>query len=146
MNDYQEVQGNIDLIVKEVEQKYQTDLRKRLFNFAVRTMKFLLTIPPRKEYDVFRYQISKAATSIGANYEESQASSFREFTQKVRIALREARESNYFLRIVDELEIGNIDERRFLVNESKELTLILGSIVSKCDQKKDQRSKSNEKR
>ena len=146
MNDYQEVQGNIDLIVKEVEQKYQTDLRKRLFNFAVRTMKFLLTIPPRKEYDVFRYQISKAATSIGANYEESQASTYREFVQKVRIALREAKESNYFLRIVDELEIGNIDERRFLVNESKELALILGSIVSKCDQKKDQRSKSNEKR
>ena len=47
--------------------KYQIDLDKRLLSFAVKTIKFLQTIPYKKEFDVFRYQLSKPATSIGAN-------------------------------------------------------------------------------
>lgn len=48
--------------------KYEKDLEERVFRFAVDTIKFINTIPYKKEYDVFRYQLSKSATSIGANY------------------------------------------------------------------------------
>ena len=39
------------------------DLNERLLDFVVRTIKFLRTIPHDKEYDVFRYQLSKSSSS-----------------------------------------------------------------------------------
>ena len=48
------------------------------------------------------YQLAKSGTSVGANYEESQASQSKEdFYYKIGICLREARESNYWLRLLD---------------------------------------------
>lgn len=56
---------------------------------------------PSSELNVIKYQLTKSATSIGANYEEAQAGSSKlDFTNKVRISLREMRESNYWLRIL----------------------------------------------
>jgi four helix bundle protein len=110
------------------------DLGKRLFDFAVRVIKFIRTLPASPEYSVIKYQLAKSATSAGANYEESQAGSSKaDFTNKVRIALREMRESNYWLRIIKGIEIDttNTGELNYLIQESKELKLILGSIVQK---------------
>lgn len=71
----------------------------------------------------------KASTSIGANYEEAQAGSSKaDFIHKVNIALKEARESNYWLRMLAALE-GEKDELLLLMKESNELKNILGSIV-----------------
>ena len=48
------------------------------------------------------YQLAKSGTSVGANYEESQASQSKEdFYYKIGICLREARESNDWLRLLD---------------------------------------------
>ena len=110
------------------------DLGKRLFDFAVRVIKFIRTLPASPEYSVIKYQLAKSSTSAGANYEESQAGSSKaDFTNKVRIALREMRESNYWLRIIKGIEIDttNSQELNYLIQESKELKLILGSIVQK---------------
>jgi four helix bundle protein len=108
------------------------NVENRLFEFAVRAIKFTRTIPSSPEYSVIRYQLTKSATSSGANYEESQAGSSKaDFTNKVRIALREMRESNYWLRIIKGIENENNPELNYLIQESKELKLILGSIVQK---------------
>ncbi len=110
----------------------KNNLEERLFNFAVRCIKFLRTMPSASEFNVIKYQLTRSATSSGANYEEAQAGSSKaDFTNKVRIALREMRESNYWLRILK--GIGNEDnpELNSLIQESKELKLILGSIVQK---------------
>jgi len=48
--------------------KRNTELRERLLNFSVEILKFLKALPYRNEFDVLRYQLSKSATSIGANY------------------------------------------------------------------------------
>ncbi len=47
-------------------------LGKRLFNFAIRVIKFCRTLPKAKEYDIIIYQLVKAATSSGANYSPRQ--------------------------------------------------------------------------
>ena len=52
--------------------KYEKDLEERLFEFAVATIKFLNTIPYKNEYNVFKAQLSKSATSVGANYSPCQ--------------------------------------------------------------------------
>ena len=110
----------------------ENDLQTRLFNFAVRVIKYIRILPNSPEYNVVKYQLIKSATSSGANYEESQAGSSKaDFTNKVRISLREMRESNYWLKILQEIEEDINSELIFLVQESKELKKILGSIVQK---------------
>ncbi len=114
-----------------MEKKF--DLTQRLFEFAVRVIEFLKTLPYSPENKTIRAQLSKSSCSSGANYEEAQSGSSKaDFVNKVRISLREMRESNYWLRIiqrtVDEI---NKDEITFLIEESTELKKILGSIVQK---------------
>lgn len=128
-------------IIQEKKSKYEIDLRKRLIRFSVDIIKLLMTLPNKKELEVFKYQLSRSATSIGANFEEAQSTSFKEFVQKMRISLREANETRYWLQILSELNIGNPNQRTELLNESKEIALIFGSIVSKADRKIKQNKK-----
>ena len=112
------------------------NLIDRLFNFAVRVLKFLKKLPNSPEMNVIRYQLVKSSTSSGANYEESQAGSSKpDFNNKVRISLREMRESNYWLRIInDTLDDNKLDDELLpLIDESSQLKKILGSIVTKTN-------------
>lgn len=60
------------------------ELNNRLFNFAVRCLKFLRIIPNSSEYKIIKHQLAKSSTSAGANYEESQAGSSKaDFVNKV---------------------------------------------------------------
>lgn len=110
------------------------ELQNRLFDFAVRVLKFLPNLPKTIELGVIRHQLAKSASSAGANYEESQAGSSRaDFINKVRISLREMRESNYWLRLISSTlnEKANSVELSVLLKESDELKKILGAIVAK---------------
>jgi four helix bundle protein len=111
----------------------KNDLAERLFEFAVRVIEFLKTIPYSPENKVIRTQLAKSSTSSGANYEESQGGSSKlEFGNKVRIAAREMRESNYWLRIVNRtISEVNVSKNKYLIIESSELLNILGSIAQK---------------
>ena len=111
----------------------KNDLCERLFEFAVRVIEFLKTLPYSPENKTIRTQLSKSATSSGANYEESQSGSSKaDFSNKVRISLREMRESNYWLRIIKRtVKEINRSECDYLINESSELKKILGSIAQK---------------
>lgn len=71
---------------------------------------------------------------MGANYEEVQgASSKADFNNKIRIVLREARESNYWLRLMTALDYQS-EELNKLIQESKELKNIFGAILLKGKQ------------
>jgi len=115
----------------------QNDLSKRLFGFSVEVIKYTRTLPYQVEYKVIHYQLIKSATSAGANYEESQAGITRaDFTNKVRISLKEIRESNYWLRILNEITDQSATDKNklnCLIEESSELNKILASIVIKSN-------------
>ncbi len=103
------------------------DLGDRIFNFAVRVIKFLKTLKHSDENDVIRYQLAKAATSIGANYEEAQgAFSKDDFKYKIGICFKESKESNYWLRIIKAAGLSEGDELEYLIKESFELKNIFG--------------------
>ena len=109
----------------------ENDLLERTFNFGINCIKFMRQLPTYQEYHVIRHQLTKSSTSTGANYEESQAGSSKaDFKNNVRIALREARESNYWLRVIDKLEEVKSDELKRLLKESQELKNILAAIVN----------------
>ena len=118
--------------INDVELKYALSLTERLFRFAINTFDLLKTIGREKDFDVFRYQLSKSTTSIGANYEEAQgAFSVKEFASKIGICLKEAREANYFLRLILELKIADENKCQKLVDESEELKNIIATILIK---------------
>ncbi|MFV0176256.1 four helix bundle protein [Empedobacter falsenii] len=107
----------------------ENDLLNRTFLFGVAVIKFLRTLPDTSDLKIIKYQLVKAATSIGANYEEAQAGSSKaDFINKVNIALKEARETNYWLRMLAELE-GESVTLLPMIKESNEIKNILGAIV-----------------
>ena len=114
----------------------ENDLLKRTFNFGISCLKFLRKLESNPENNLIRFQLGKSCTSVGANYEESQAGSSKaDFINKVKIALREARETNYWLRILKELNDNNDESLESLIKESQELKNILGAIVVKSNNK-----------
>lgn len=112
----------------------ENDLLRRTFDFGVRCLKFLRTLPGTSEYQIIKHQLGKSATSVGANYEEAQAGSSKaDFKNKVRISLKEARESNYWLRVLKAIDENNNEELNSLIVESKEIKNILASIINKLN-------------
>ena len=113
-----------------------TGLGQRLFDFAVSVIEYCRKLPKAKEYEIIKYQLIKSATSTGANYEEAQgAVSKPDFINKINIALKEIRETNYWIRIIEKIGY-NTGESKVILLESEELKKILGSIYSKSSQNK----------
>lgn len=76
------------------------------------------------------FQFCKSSTSVGANYEEAQAGASKaDFKNKCKICLKEARESNYWLRVLKELLEFEDLELNLLLQESLEIKNIFGAIV-----------------
>ena len=111
----------------------KNDLAKRFFDFAVGAINLIRKFPKLPEYQAISYQLCKSATSAGANYEEAQAgSSKQDFVYKAEISLREMKESNYWLRIIREIEEESLQEGERLnelIGESEELSKILATII-----------------
>jgi len=84
-----------------LQQNLKNELQVRLFNFVVNIIKLVRNLPNGVEYNIISYQLIKATTSTGANYEEAQgAVSKADFANKVGISLKEMRESNYWIRLI----------------------------------------------
>ena len=108
------------------------DLDKRIFDFTIKVILFLRKLPNDVELQNIKYQLIKAVTSVGTNYEEAQAASSRaDFKNKLNIALKEIREANYWIKIIAAVADVHGDEIKEIQTEAKELMLILGSITSK---------------
>jgi four helix bundle protein len=109
------------------------ELLQRTFNFGVDCLKYLITLPKDKVYSIITFQLGKASTSCGSNYEEAQgAESTKDFNHKIGIVLKEIRECNYWLRVLTKIipDSKNIVLKR-LLNESIELKKIFSAIKIK---------------
>ena len=79
-------------------------------------------------------QFVRASGSVGANYiEANEAIGKKDFVMKIKICRREAKESGYWLRLIDTGE-GLAPKRDALVAESTELMKIFGAIVRKSEE------------
>ena len=110
------------------------DIRERAFEFAVRIVKLCKYLEKNSEVSRnVNSQLLDAGTSVGANLEEAKAGQSRaDFVHKNAIALKEARESTFWLRLIlatesfeDNVETGIIE----LKDESIELAKIIGKII-----------------
>ena len=111
--------------MRNEERMEKSDLEKRTKQFALRVIKFVASLPRNTVTSVMGYQLLKAGTSVGANYREAnRAESRDDFIHKIGIVEKEASETQYWLELSDEADLGNIDERRWLLKEAGELLAI----------------------
>ena len=81
--------------------EFARDLEKRTLEFAIRIIRLSSTLPNTPEARVVRNQLTKAGTSIGANYREAnRARSNADFKNKIKICETEASETQYWLEII----------------------------------------------
>jgi four helix bundle protein len=98
------------------------------FNFALEVIELYKKLVSEKEYIISK-QLLRSGTSIGANVQESISSqSKKDFIHKMSIALKESRETKYWLLLLKESSLTNIDTTDYLCN-IEEIIKILTSIV-----------------
>jgi four helix bundle protein len=110
------------------------DIHDRVFEFACRVIRLHRALTRKRGTDrSLAGQLLRSATSIGANLEEAKAGQSRpDFVAKARISLKEARESHYWLRLIEATEMIAAARVHPLVEEANEIVAILTTIVKKA--------------
>jgi four helix bundle protein len=117
-----------------VKGQREFDIQKRTFDFAVRVVKLVNRLPRTVAGVEIGRQVVRSATSIGSNVEEADAAeSKRDFIHKMSVAHKEARETRYWLRVIQAALLDG-DEVQALIQESDELVRILYTIVENARQ------------
>ncbi|MBW2020161.1 MAG: four helix bundle protein [Deltaproteobacteria bacterium] len=112
--------------------KFAEKLEKRTLRFAVRIIRLSSSLPNTPEARVIRTQITKAGTSVGANYREAnRARSKADFRNKIDICESEASETRYWLEVIGESNMLSWNELRQDYEECGELLAIFTSIGTK---------------
>lgn len=103
-------------------------IKYRAYKFSLRLVRFVSTLPNERIYWIIIDQLTRSATSIGANIIEAQAaSSKRDFIKFYQIALKSANETKYWLGILRNATDVENNEINELLVEVKELANILGA-------------------
>jgi four helix bundle protein len=106
-------------------------VREKSFSFALMIVSLCRELQADREY-VISKQLMRSGTSIGANIEEAvSAESRKDFLHKMNLALKEARESHYWLRILDASEIETKQNLCEHLAVADELVRLLVSITRK---------------
>jgi four helix bundle protein len=120
---------------KRTEGSKQYDLEERTLQFAKDIRVFVKMLPRTIANLQDIRQLVNASGSVGANYIEANESlSKRDFVVRIKISRKEAKESRYWLRLLDTGENDSVEKTRDeLIQEATELMNIFGAIVRKSE-------------
>ena len=119
----------------KTEKKNGYDLEDRTLKFAGDVRAFVRLLPRSIANNEDSSQVVRSSGSIGANYiEANEALSKKDFLMRIRISRKEAKETAYWLRLIDTGDKASLNERReVLYQEARELMFILSAIMRKCE-------------
>jgi four helix bundle protein len=107
------------------------DLDARLLQYGARVIRLVEALPKTMTCRRIGDQLFRSGTAVGANYEEAQGAESRmDFAHKLQLALKELRESNYWLRLLaesDQVPHGRLTD---IIYESTQLRAILSKAVA----------------
>ncbi|MCK4936139.1 MAG: four helix bundle protein [Elusimicrobiales bacterium] len=109
------------------------DLEERTFIFAKDTALFCKTLPRGISNIEYQRQVIRSSSSVGANYIEANESlGKKDFSMRIKISRKEAKESAYWFRLIIETNAKDIEvSGKKLLNEALELKKIFSSIINK---------------
>lgn len=105
-------------------------LKTKSYDFALRVVKLSKHLIEEKQEYILSKQVLRSGTSIGANVEEAnQAQSRKDFVHKLSIALKEATETNYWLRLLKDSEILENEIADSMLKDCEEIQKILTASI-----------------
>jgi four helix bundle protein len=125
--------SSIRSLCRDNDQKPKYDLEERTYEFAKNVRRFVKKLPRSISNLEDIKQVIRSSGSVGANYiEANEALSKKDFLMRLRISLKETKESIYWLRLLCEMNPKEYNpEGNNLMNEATELKKIFSSIVEK---------------
>ncbi|EIA07881.1 four helix bundle protein [Flavobacterium frigoris] len=100
----------------------------KTFDFALIIVNLFISLKKENEFIISK-QILRSATSLGANVEEAiAAQSRKDFVHKMAIASKEARETKYWLRLLDKSNLTTISMTNYLI-EIEHIINIITKII-----------------
>ena len=109
----------------------QRKIGERLLDYSGRVIKLVDALPNTLVGGRIADQLLRSAMSAGANYEEAQgAESKEDFTHKLQIALKELRESGYWLQVLVRSGKVPIKKMDLLIDESNQLRAMISKAVA----------------
>ncbi len=116
--------------MSENKNSKQYDLEERTFIFAKKVREFVRTLPKTLSNQEDVKQLIRSSGSVGANCIEANDSlSKKDFIMRIKISRKEAKESRYWLRLIDN-KTAELDN---LLGEATELMNIFGAILKKSE-------------
>ena len=116
--------------------KNKNPIEIKSFEFAVRSVNMYKYLLSKGEY-VLSKQFLRAATSIGANISEAERGQpHADFRAKMNIALKEANETNYWLRLLNRTDYISFEEFSSMDSDLDEIISILTAICKTTENKK----------
>ena len=107
------------------------DIKDRTFRFALTIISVVEALPNTISVKTIGKQLIRSDTSIGATVEEAtDAHSKADFIYRMNVALREARETLYWLRLLEASQSSETKIAAEILQEADEIARILGAIVS----------------
>ena len=102
------------------------DIASRLLEFAARILDVIAGLPQTVLGKHIARQLTKAATSGGANYEEARGAESRaDFAHKVQVSAKEVRESVYWVKLIQRMGLSRKPTLPWIIREGNELVAIL---------------------
>lgn len=118
----------------EEKRPKQYDLEKRTFDFAKNVRNYVKKLPKNLINIDDIKQLIRSSGSVGANYIEANESfSKKDFLMRAKISRKEAKESRYWLNLIENPTEGLETENKGLAQEAKELMMIFGSMIRKLE-------------
>jgi len=106
------------------------DLEERTFAFAKEVREFVDELPKSVITIEDGKQLVRASGSVGANYvEANEAVSKKDFHHRIKVARKEAKESKYWLRLLESKSSDTETSRKELIKEATELMEVFSSIL-----------------
>ncbi len=104
-------------------------LLEKSFVFAIRVVKAYKYLVEEKKEFVLSKQFLRSGTSIGANSEEAMGGQSKaDFVSKISIAYKEARETKYWIRLLNATNYFDNTQTKSLLDDLEELLKIIGKI------------------
>lgn len=114
------------------------DIAERLIDFAVRVIRLVLALPKNPVGRHIAGQLTRCGTSAGANYEEARGGESRaDFIHKLGVAWKEIRESCFWLKVIERVQLVQPARLGGLLQEGNELCAILARSLMTLKKKPD---------
>ena len=114
------------------------NLSERFITYGINTVRLCVSLQRSAVEKHLGNQLVRSGTSTGANYEEAcGAQSRADFIHKLHLVLKDLRESNYWLKIIEGSRPKKIENIEKIINETEEFSKIIGqSLITAKKNKK----------